>query len=176
MYVIALRHDAVLRNAGSYDSNPAPSASLICPSPVAWIAPSTIGSVYSAPVRLSTTVRLSALTRGLLGQGPALRLSQRVPSLIRHQPSPGPASAAARGSRAGRRILPSTTPRKRRDVGDGDPLRRRLSLLLTLAQPAAGYQSPGERRHATRMLSGRPATACNIAAALPFEIATDMFR
>ena len=68
------------------------------------------------------------------------------------------------------------SPRKRRDVGDGDPLRRRLSLLLTLAHPAAGYQSPVRKRHATRMLSGRPTTACSIAAALPFEIATDMFR
>src|ERR1700752_3205264 len=62
MYVIALRQEAVLRNAGSYETRPSPSGSLILPSSVAWIAPSTIGNVYSAPVRLSTTGRVAALT------------------------------------------------------------------------------------------------------------------
>ena len=60
MYVIALRQDDVFRNAGSYDSRPpSPSAALIWARSVARIAPSTIGSEYSRPVRLSTIVRVS---------------------------------------------------------------------------------------------------------------------
>src|SRR5262245_57841310 len=60
MNVIALRHDAVLRNAGSYDiSPPSPSAALIWRRSGARIVPSTIGSVYSRPVRLSVIVRVS---------------------------------------------------------------------------------------------------------------------
>jgi hypothetical protein len=34
--------------------------------------------VYSTPVRLSTTVRLSAFTMASWGQGPELRLSHRA--------------------------------------------------------------------------------------------------
>src|SRR6478752_1196193 len=60
MNVIALRHADVLRNAGSYDSRPpSPSPALILARSVARIAPSTIGSEYSRPVRLSTIVRVS---------------------------------------------------------------------------------------------------------------------
>src|SRR4249919_91966 len=60
MKVIALRHDEVLRYAGSYDSSPpSPSVALIWTRSVARIAPSTIGSEYSRPVRLSTIVRES---------------------------------------------------------------------------------------------------------------------
>ena len=60
MNVIALRHDDVFRYAGSYDSSPpSPSATLILARSVARIAPSTIGSEYSRPVRLSTIVRVS---------------------------------------------------------------------------------------------------------------------
>src|SRR5881392_2285993 len=58
MYVIELRHDAVFRYAGSYDISPS-----ICRRSVAWIVPSTMGSVYSSPVRLSVTVRSSDCTR-----------------------------------------------------------------------------------------------------------------
>src|SRR5437763_1190441 len=65
MYVIALRQDAVFRNAGSYDiSPPSPSAALIWRRSVARIVPSTIGNSYSWPVRLSTTFSVS------LGIGP----------------------------------------------------------------------------------------------------------
>src|SRR5574340_1002405 len=53
MNVIALRHDAVFRNAGSNESRP------ICLRSVAWTAPFSIASVYSLPVRLSTTVSVS---------------------------------------------------------------------------------------------------------------------
>jgi hypothetical protein len=95
-----------------------------------------------------------------------------VPSLARPKSSPRPAHAASGGIT----VSPYGIPRaKQRDVGDGDPLRRRLSVARTIAHPAAGYQGR-EKAYATRMLSGLPATACNIAAALPFEIATDMLR
>src|SRR3954447_5225126 len=77
------------------------------------MAPSTIGGVYSAPVRLSTTVRLSALTTASCGQGPGLRLPQRVPSLIRHQRSPGPTRAAAVDTTSGRVPCPAQTERRR---------------------------------------------------------------
>src|SRR6476659_5155036 len=61
MNVIALRHEAVLRYAGSYDmSPPSPSSALTCRRSVAWIVPSVIGSVYSRPVRLSVTVSVSS--------------------------------------------------------------------------------------------------------------------
>src|SRR3954454_16170862 len=57
---MALRQADVFRKAGSYDSRPpSPSAALICARSVARIAPSTIGSEYSRPVRLSTIVRVS---------------------------------------------------------------------------------------------------------------------
>src|SRR4029079_11377973 len=60
MYVIVLRHDAVLRYAGSYDISPPSSPSaLIWRRSGARIVPSTIGSVYSRPVRLSVIVRVS---------------------------------------------------------------------------------------------------------------------
>ncbi len=61
MKVMALRHDAVLRYAGSYDmSPPSPSSALTCRRSVAWIVPSVIGSVYSRPVRLSVIVSVSS--------------------------------------------------------------------------------------------------------------------
>src|ERR1051325_4135055 len=88
MYVIALRQAAVLRNAGSYETRPSPSGPLILPSSVAWTEPSTIGSVYCAPVRLSTTVRVSALTMPPLVEdqsvGARLRLSGREPAYTRN--------------------------------------------------------------------------------------------
>src|SRR5512132_1209751 len=63
MKVIALRHDAVLRYAGSYDMRPpSPSSTLIWRRSVAWIVPSVIGSVYSRPVRLSVTLSVSSAT------------------------------------------------------------------------------------------------------------------
>src|SRR6185437_1960495 len=54
MNVIALRQAAVFRNAGSYATSPFRS--------VARIAPSTIGTVYSSPVRLSTIDSESSAT------------------------------------------------------------------------------------------------------------------
>src|SRR6266550_4761125 len=68
MYVIALRHDAVFRYAGSYDISPS-----ICRRSVARIVPSTMGSVYSRPVRLSMTVSSS--------DGTAATVLSRVDSL-----------------------------------------------------------------------------------------------
>ena len=60
MNVIALRHDAVFMNAGSYViSPPSPSSTPIWRRSGARIVPSTIGSVYSRPVRLSVIVRVS---------------------------------------------------------------------------------------------------------------------
>src|SRR6266542_3219684 len=57
MYVIALREAAVLRKPGSYEMRPKSSApALIVRSSVACTAPSSIGSSYVAPVRLSVTV------------------------------------------------------------------------------------------------------------------------
>src|SRR3954452_8390384 len=57
---MALRQADVFRKAGAYDSRPpSPSAALIWARSVARMAPSTIGSEYSRPVRLSTIVRVS---------------------------------------------------------------------------------------------------------------------
>src|SRR5271167_132013 len=58
MYVIRLRHDAVLVNAGSYDISPKSSLpTLICRKSAARItSPSSIGSSYFFPVRLSVMV------------------------------------------------------------------------------------------------------------------------
>src|SRR5205823_4434450 len=50
----ALRHAAVFRKAGSYESS--------LRSSVARIAPSAIDTVYSSPVRLSTMVSVSSAT------------------------------------------------------------------------------------------------------------------
>ena len=73
MKVIALRHEAVLRYAGSYDiSPPSPSSALTCRRSVAWIVSSVIGTVYSRPVRLSVIVSVSSAM--------ALPLPRFVPS------------------------------------------------------------------------------------------------
>src|SRR3954447_6825386 len=57
---MALRQDEVFRYAGSYDIRPpSPSGPVILARSVARIAPSTIGSEYSRPVRLSTIERVS---------------------------------------------------------------------------------------------------------------------
>ncbi len=86
---------------------------------------------------------------------------------------PGAVVGATVGTRVPGRLSPHTTSQhKERDVGDGDPLRRRLSVPGTLAHARADFQSS----YAILMLSGRPITACSIAAASPFEIAIDMFR
>src|SRR5436189_3414739 len=66
---MALRHDAVFMNAGSYVIRPpSPSSTPIWRRSGARIVPSTIGSVYSRPVRLSVIVRVSdgkVVPRGL---------------------------------------------------------------------------------------------------------------
>src|SRR4030095_16091472 len=60
MKVIGLRGDAVFVKAGSYASRPKSSGPVrIWRKSMARIAPSTIGTSYCLPVRLSTTVRLS---------------------------------------------------------------------------------------------------------------------
>src|SRR5687768_5822735 len=62
---MALRHAAVLRNAGSYVCNPVSSApALICLRSVARIAPSLMGISYCLPVRLSVIVSVSIVGRG----------------------------------------------------------------------------------------------------------------
>ena len=86
---------------------------------------------------------------------------------------PGTVVGATVGTRVPGRLSPHD---EERDVGDGDPLRRRLSVPVTLAHARADFQSLLESLYAILMLSGRPITACSIAAALPFEIAIDMFR
>src|SRR6185369_5867301 len=60
MYVIALRHEAVLRNAGSYEITPWSSAATwIWPRSRARIAAPSIGMRYSRPVLESRTSRAS---------------------------------------------------------------------------------------------------------------------
>src|SRR5213595_3369770 len=67
---MALRHAAVLTNPGSYVMSPASSADvLICRRSMARTVPSWTGSSYCLPVRLSTTVRVSLGTRGVLDFG-----------------------------------------------------------------------------------------------------------
>src|SRR5438309_7716219 len=67
---MALRHAAVLRNPGSYVMSPASSADvLICRRSTARIVPSWTGISYCLAVRLSTTVRVSLGTRGILDFG-----------------------------------------------------------------------------------------------------------
>src|SRR6266516_1421729 len=67
---MALRHAAVLTNPGSYVMSPASSADvLICRRSMARTVPSWTGSSYCFPVRLSTTVRVSLGTRGVLDFG-----------------------------------------------------------------------------------------------------------
>src|SRR5687768_3165278 len=64
IYVMALRHAAVLRNAGSYVLSPVSAApALICLRSVARIAPSLIGTSYCLPVRLSVIVSVSIFAR-----------------------------------------------------------------------------------------------------------------
>lgn len=62
-------------------------------------------------------------------------------------------------------------PRKR-DVGAGVPLRRRLSLQDILVDSSESRNADTD--HMTLMSTGLPTAARNIAAALPFEIAIDM--
>src|SRR2546426_5041052 len=67
---MALRHAAVLTNPGSYVMSPASSADvLIWRRSMARTVPSWTGSSYCLPVRLSTTVRVSLGTRGVLDFG-----------------------------------------------------------------------------------------------------------
>ena len=66
MYVIALRVEAVLRNAGSYDINPSWRRS------VARIVPSAIGISTSFPVRLSRIVSVSSATARTLVARPVV--------------------------------------------------------------------------------------------------------
>src|SRR5438132_13228740 len=62
MYVIALRQDAVLRKAGSYVITPKSSSdTLISRKAIARTVPSSIGTSYCLPVRLSVTERVSRL-------------------------------------------------------------------------------------------------------------------
>src|SRR6187402_583765 len=80
MYVIALRHEAVLRYAGSYDMRPpSPSSAPIWRRSVARIVPSTIGMVYCRPVRSSVIVSVSAGTARPLSSSPA-GWSQMLPA------------------------------------------------------------------------------------------------
>ena len=73
MKVIALRHEAVFRYAGSYDmSPPSPSSALTCRRSVAWIVPSVIGSVYSRPVRLSVIVSVFSANPSLSSTCPGI--------------------------------------------------------------------------------------------------------
>src|SRR2546427_11453096 len=67
---MALRHAAVLTTRGSYVMSPASSADvLIWRRSMARTVPSWTGSSYCLPVRLSTTVRVSLGTRGVLDFG-----------------------------------------------------------------------------------------------------------
>ena len=60
MYVIALRHDAVLSKAGSKLRSPKSSSdTFICRRSIALMAPSATGMLYFRPVLLSMTVRSS---------------------------------------------------------------------------------------------------------------------
>src|SRR5215470_2017371 len=63
MKVMALRAEAVFVSAGSYESSP-PSSGVarIRPRSLAHTAPSVTGTSYDRPVRLSTTVSVSAMT------------------------------------------------------------------------------------------------------------------
>ena len=70
MKVMALRHDAVFMNAGSYVIMPKSSSlTLIFRRSRARIVSSLMGTSYDLPVRLSVMVRVSAHERHLRGQG-----------------------------------------------------------------------------------------------------------
>src|SRR6188472_2045644 len=59
---MALRHEAVLVNAGSYVINPKSSSdTLILRRSMALMVPSVIGTSYCLPVRLSVIVSVSAI-------------------------------------------------------------------------------------------------------------------
>src|SRR3954454_17358624 len=92
MYVTALRHEDVFRYAGSYDMRPpSPSDVLIWRRSVARIVPSTIGSEYSRPVRLSATVSVSSATTGNLAASAPQRLRGAAPlpvEVVRDDPVP----------------------------------------------------------------------------------------
>ena len=68
MNVMLLRHDAVFMNAGSYVINPKSSGpALICRRLIARIVPSSTGTLYVLPVRLSVMVSVfSGLGTSLL--------------------------------------------------------------------------------------------------------------
>src|SRR6266536_1207633 len=72
---MALRQFAVFMNAGSYVISPKSSASVwICRRSIARIVPSSIGSSYFFPVRLSVIVSVSfiGILFGLVGVGDRL--------------------------------------------------------------------------------------------------------
>src|SRR5216117_1546671 len=104
---MALRHAAVLRNPGSYVMSPASSADvLICRRSTARIVPSWTGISYCLAVRLSTTVRVSLGTRGILDFGWGKITSEGGESLVSsphmtHPASPKPASLYPTRSAAG---------------------------------------------------------------------------
>src|SRR5438093_8441242 len=97
---MALRHDAVFRNPGSYVASPASSsATLIWRRSTARIVPSWMGSSYFLPVRLSVTDRVLFDTRIVLGNGWG-KITER-----RHGAAKAPVAARCRPL-----ILPSHVP------------------------------------------------------------------
>src|SRR3954465_570403 len=85
IYVMRLRHAAVLMKAGSYVMRPVSSSpALICFRSVARIAPSLIAMSYCLPVRLSVIVSVSAINRRYersdesVGPGVVVRIRHRI--------------------------------------------------------------------------------------------------
>src|SRR5687767_4473313 len=67
MKVMALRHEAVLTNPGSYVARPGSPFTPICFRSAARMVPSVIGMSYSRPVRLSRMLKESALVGSTVG-------------------------------------------------------------------------------------------------------------
>src|SRR5215213_9971400 len=120
MKVIALRHDAVFMNAGSYVIIPKSSSSvLICRRSSALIVPSLMGSSYVFPVRLSVIVTVS-LAKDLPPRSNEVgNVSKVVVITLRHE------RAGHNGRRLGAQS-PRTHPRENATVTP-----RRVKLILT---------------------------------------------